>query len=108
MDENYLVRMRRSSHLSGGSAAYIETMYEQFLENPNLLAEGWRDYFEKLPIVDGISVEFPHGSIIRHFERLGRNRHRARPEKVSTEVSSEHERKPVSYTHLTLPTIYSV
>ena len=95
MDENYLVRMRRSSHLSGGSAAYIETMYEQFLENPYLLAEGWRDYFEKLPMVDGISVDFPHGSIIRHFERLGRNRLRARPERVSTEVSSEHERKQV-------------
>ena len=43
MDENYLVRMQRSSHLSGGSAAYIETMYEQFLENPNVVSEGWRD-----------------------------------------------------------------
>ena len=61
MDENYLDRMRRSSHLSGGSAAYIETMYEQFLENPNLIAEGWRDYFEKLPMVDGISaVSYTH------------------------------------------------
>jgi 2-oxoglutarate dehydrogenase E1 component len=95
MDENYLVRMQRSSHLSGGSAVYIETMYEQFLENPSVVSEGWRDYFEHLPIVDGVSADFPHGAIIRHFERLGRNRLKARPEKVSTEVSSEHERKQV-------------
>ena len=80
MDENYLVRMQRSSHLSGGSAAYIETMYEQFLENPNVVPEGWRDYFERLPMVDGVGADFPHGAIIRHFERLGRNRLKARPE----------------------------
>ena len=95
MDDNFLTRMQRSSHLSGGSLAYIETLYEQYLEDPGSVPDEWRDYFEALPMVDGVVSDFSHGAIVQHFERLGRNRLKARPERVSTEVSSEHERKQV-------------
>ncbi len=96
MTDSYLDRMRRSSHLAGGNVAYVEAIYERFLEDPNAIGEEWRSYFDKLPRVEGVQTgDVPHGAIIEHFERLGRNRLKARPERVSTAVSSEHERRQV-------------
>ncbi|MCZ6890849.1 MAG: 2-oxoglutarate dehydrogenase E1 component [Gammaproteobacteria bacterium] len=96
MAESFLERMRKSSHLAGGNVAYIEALYETFLEDPNDVPEQWRGYFDKLPRVEGeVSGDMPHSTIVRHFEMLGRNRLKAQPEEVSTEVSSEHERKQV-------------
>ena len=96
MTDSYLDRMRRSSHLAGGNVAYVEAIYERFLEDPNAIGEEWRSYFDKLPRVEGVRTgDVPHGAIIEHFERLGRNRLKARPERVSTAVSSEHERRQV-------------
>ncbi len=87
-------RMLRSSHLSGQNAAYIETLYETFLDDPNAVANNWRSYFEQLPVVDGvIGPDTPHSSVVEHFERLGRNRLKARPEKVATQISTAHESK---------------
>ncbi len=37
-----------SSYLSGGSAAYVEAQYELFLQDPDLVAAEWRDYFSSL------------------------------------------------------------
>ena len=48
--------------------------------------------FDTLPTVAStIGPDTPHSEVIQHFERLGRNRLKARPEKVSTEISSAHE-----------------
>ncbi len=92
---SFFKEMQKSSHLSGGSVAYVEAMYEMFLEDSNQVPEEWRTYFGTLPIVDGVGADVAHSTIISHFERLGHNRLKARPERVSTEVSSEHERKQV-------------
>ena len=87
-------RMLRSSHLAGQNAAYIEALYEAFLEDPSDVAPEWRSYFERLPQVEGvIGADTPHTSVVQHFERLGRNRLKARPEKVSTQIATEHETK---------------
>jgi 2-oxoglutarate dehydrogenase E1 component len=86
--------MQKSSHLAGQNAAYIESMYETYLDDPNLVPEKWRSYFEKLPMLEGsIGPDTPHSSVVQHFERLGRNRLKARPEKVATSVSTAHETK---------------
>ena len=94
MDDSFIERMRADSHLSAGNA-YVEALYEAYLENPNSVAEEWRGYFEHLPMVGGVAGDIPHSTVVRHFERLGRNRLRARPERVSTAVSSEHELKQI-------------
>jgi 2-oxoglutarate dehydrogenase E1 component len=87
-------RMLRSSHLGGQNAAYIEALYESFLDNPNTVPTNWRSYFEQLPTVEGvIGPDTPHSAVVNHFERLGRNRLKARPEKVATSISTEHEAK---------------
>jgi 2-oxoglutarate dehydrogenase E1 component len=85
-------RMLRSSHLGGQNAAYIEGLYENYLEDPSSVPEMWRSYFDTLPMLDGtIGPDTPHSTVVQHFERLGRNRLKARPEKVSTQISNEHE-----------------
>jgi 2-oxoglutarate dehydrogenase E1 component len=46
--------------LSGGNAAYIEELYEEFLRDPSSLDPKWRDYFKGL---QGSGGEIPHGPI---------------------------------------------
>jgi 2-oxoglutarate dehydrogenase E1 component len=101
MAESFIEQMRKSSHLAGGNVAYIEALYESYLEDPNSVAPEWRTYFEKLPRVEGVvAPDVPHSTVVRHFERVGRNRLRARPQRVSADVSSEHERKQMRVTEL--------
>lgn len=92
--DSYNERMRRSSHLAGTNSAYIEAMYEAYLTDPNAIALQWRAYFNQLPHVEtAVQGETPHGAVISHFERIGRNRLKARPEKVSADIQSTHEIK---------------
>ncbi|MFP6816415.1 MAG: thiamine pyrophosphate-dependent enzyme, partial [Pseudomonadales bacterium] len=94
MADSFVERMRRSSHLSGTNVAYIEDLYEVFLDDPNGVPGEWCDYFNKLPRVEGsIDADVPHSTIDQHFERLGRNRLKARPERESTVVQNAHEQK---------------
>jgi 2-oxoglutarate dehydrogenase E1 component len=94
MADSFMERMRRSSHLAGNNLAYVEALYETFLDDPNQVPAQWREYFEQLPRVEGaIKGDIPHGPVMQHFERLGRNRLKARPERVSTRVESAHELK---------------
>ncbi len=94
MADSFLDQQRADSHLSAGNA-YVEALYESYLEDPNAVPEEWRGYFEHLPMVGDVVADVPHSTVVRHFERLGRNRLKARPERVATEVSSEHERKQI-------------
>ena len=94
MAESYLERMRASSHLAGVNAAYIEAMYEAWLSAPDSVPLQWRAFFGDLPSAQpDPEAEIPHSGVIAHFERIGRNRLKARPEKQSAAVESEHERK---------------
>lgn len=92
--ESALERMRRTSHLAAGNFSYMESMYDRWLASPGDVPIEWRSYFEKLPNVEGISgADVRHSTVVAHFERLGRNRFKARPESVSTDLSDEHNRK---------------
>ena len=63
--DSYLARMQRSSHLAGGNVAYIEELFERYLEDPNDVPEEWRGYFEKLPrVADSLTVETPRNAIL--------------------------------------------
>ena len=68
MADSFVERMRRSSHLAGTNAAYGEDMYETFLDDPNGVPGEWRDYFNKLPRVEGtLEADVPHSTIVQHF-----------------------------------------
>ncbi len=48
-----------SSPLGAGNAPYVESLYEQFLADPDSVAPAWRDYFRSL----GGANDAAHGPI---------------------------------------------
>lgn len=59
-----------SSHMAGGNAAYVEEMYETYLDDPRSVSEEWRSVFDKLPKVDGVELETKHSQIRDQFRTL--------------------------------------
>ncbi|MGI9273707.1 MAG: 2-oxoglutarate dehydrogenase E1 component [Endozoicomonas sp.] len=100
MQEGVMQRMWDTSHIAGGNAAYVEELYERYLRDPNSVSQQWRDYFEKLPQVNGGSPDVPHSTIQEKFLLMARQRQTTRPIETST-VSSDHERKQVQVLRLT-------
>ncbi len=92
MSRSTFERMRTSSHLAGANGAWMEAMYEQWIAAPDQVPGEWRSFFEGLPSI-GDQTEVPHSGIVSHFERIGRNRLKARPERESAAVESEQIRK---------------
>ena len=60
----------KSSHLSGGNAAYIEAWYEDWLEDESSVPPSWAAVFAALR--DGVSAESGHLAIQEKFRQLGR------------------------------------
>ena len=98
MQQGTMELLWRSSHISGGNAVYVEAMYEAYLRDPNAIAAEWRDYFDRLPQVDGTQIDVPHSTVQEHFALLGRQK--ARPAApivhpgISTELSLIHISEP--------------
>ncbi len=88
-----------SSHIFGGNAAYVEALYEDYLRDPNAVDGQWRDYFDKLPRVNGHSTrDIPHSQIINQFAQLGRRR--LTGVCADESLSTEYERKQVHVVEL--------
>ncbi|WP_438952156.1 2-oxoglutarate dehydrogenase E1 component [Porticoccus sp.] len=101
MPESIMQQFLRTSHLSGGNAAYIEGLYETYLHDPNAVPDEWRSFFSSLPGINGHNgTDVSHATIQEHFELLGRRRARPVPAPGSGGVNIEHERKQVKVLHL--------
>ena len=59
---------RATSQLSGGNAAYIEALYEQYLDAPDSVAAEWRAYFDGIRA--GASNEKPRLPVQERFEAM--------------------------------------
>ncbi|MDT0594467.1 2-oxoglutarate dehydrogenase E1 component [Glaciecola petra] len=59
-----------SSHMAGANAAYVEELYETYLENPLEVPENWKSVFDALPKVEGVEVESNHTSIREEFKKM--------------------------------------
>ncbi len=59
-----------SSHMAGSNAAYVEELYEAYLENPLNVPEHWKSVFDQLPKVDGVAVESNHSLIRDEFKKM--------------------------------------
>ncbi len=95
MHENSMEMLWRSSHISGGNAAYVEELYEGYLEDPNSVPEEWRGYFEKLPLAqEGVIRDVPHSTVRDHFATLGKVRLRSAAVPTNNQFT-ELERKQV-------------
>ncbi len=99
MQESVMQRMWDSAHLSGGNAAYVEELYELYLQDPNAVPEQWRTYFQKLPANGNAATDVSHSTVRDHFVLLAKNQRRAQPVSAAS-VSSEHEKKQVQVLRL--------
>lgn len=66
MNDISMQALRSSSYLSGSSAAYVEELYENYLNNPQSVESHWRDYFASLQPVNDVA----HSEIRTYFTEL--------------------------------------
>lgn len=69
--KNSLQALWDSSQLGAGNAAYLEQLFEQYLQDPNSIPADWRSFFETLPKLKG-GVDVSHAAIQDHFRKLTR------------------------------------
>ncbi len=100
MQQGTMELLWRSSHISGGNAVYVEAMYEAYLRDPNAIAAEWRDYFDRLPHVDGAQIDVPHSTVQEQFALLARQKSRPAAPIVHPGISTEYERKQVRVVQL--------
>ncbi len=86
MHEGVMKAWLESSHLNGGNVAYVEELYEAYLDDANSVPNEWRDVFDKLPKVDGVELETKHSEVKAQFAELAKNKHR---EVVSSESAGD-------------------
>jgi 2-oxoglutarate dehydrogenase E1 component len=94
--------LRGNSLLDGSNAAYLETVYEAYLENPDLVEPHWRQYFDQLPRVDGHEHDVRHSRIraeVREHTLHPDHSHGA-PVEAAQPGDFEHERKQVRVLNL--------
>jgi len=60
-----------SSHLGAPNAAYVESLYETWLDNPDAVGEVWQQLFREQDAGDGIS----HAQVLERFRALAANGH---------------------------------
>ncbi len=56
--------------MAGGNAAYVEEIYEAYIDDPQSVSSEWRAIFDKLPKVDGVELESNHSQIRDQFRTL--------------------------------------
>ncbi|MDX5408063.1 MAG: 2-oxoglutarate dehydrogenase E1 component [Chromatiaceae bacterium] len=76
MHEGVMKAWLESSHLGGGNMAYVDELYESYLAEPTSVGDEWREFFAKLPKLDGVDLETRHSDVRQQFAELARNKHR--------------------------------
>ncbi len=76
MHDGVMKAWLESSHLYGGNVAYVEELYEAYLDDVTSVPEQWREVFEQLPKVEGVDVETKHSQVRAEFAELAKNKHR--------------------------------
>ena len=83
--------LESSSAFSIGNAAYIEEIYEKYLQHPEAVADDWRKRFDELP--GQVSQEKSHTPVQQRFLRLARERstQKTTPQTSLTPVATEQQ-----------------
>lgn len=63
MSSSDLQKEWASSYLSGGSMAYVDSLYEDYLADPGSVSEDWRAVFSALPKANSATKEVSHRDI---------------------------------------------
>jgi len=84
----------QSSYLDAGSAAWVESLYESYLQDPNSVDGKWRELFDTLPrLKESSAADVPHSVIKQQFQQITRSP--CRQNNNEEKVSLEYERKQV-------------
>ena len=90
-----------NTYLFAGNAPYVEELYEAYLDNPALVPENWRHYFnsmQNVPAVDGSGrADVRHAPIITAFSERARQPYRA----LQPSISAALERKRIAAQQMT-------
>jgi 2-oxoglutarate dehydrogenase E1 component len=62
-----------TSYLSGGSMAYVDSLYEDYLANPSSVDAEWRTCFDNLPMTNN-GQEVSHQAIVAYFSALAQKK----------------------------------
>ena len=89
-----------SSHMAGGNAAYVEEMYEAYLDDPQSVSDSWRQVFDGLPKVDGVELETNHSLIREQFKKMAALGPAARAAAAPSQVSTSSDGKQVKVLQL--------
>lgn len=71
MSSSDLQKEWAAAYLSGGSMAYVDSLYEDYLADPRSVSSEWQSVFSALPQVDGIAHDMPHREIRAYFLEQG-------------------------------------
>ncbi len=74
--KSYFEQMQQSSFLSGANAAYIDELFERFLNNPNDVSPEWQQFFQQLPKVNGQTSDISHAAIRDELLKLAQSSNR--------------------------------
>ncbi len=89
---NYLQIMQSTSLLSGGNNAFVEGLYEDYLQDASAVSAEWRAYFDKLQAGNS-RHDVAHSPVQRGFLELGKRQ-------AETPVHADETRKQASVLQL--------
>lgn len=90
MQDSVMRQMWQTGHLSGGNAAYVEELYELWLQDPQAVPDAWHAFFSDLPAA-GHSNERDrsHAAVRQYFVELDQRR------PAANRVDPDYERKQI-------------
>ncbi len=103
MTTTSMEQLWQSSHIAAGNASYVEDLYEEYLANPNSVPSQWRDYFDRLPVVQSkvnLLEDVPHSVIQDNFAQISKMRVRTDATAALDSKATAHERRQVNVVQL--------
>lgn len=100
MQQSVMKAWWESSHMAGGNAAYVEEIYEAYLNDPKSVSDEWRGVFDKLPKVDGVELESSHSQIRDQFRALAALGPAGRAPVATTTSTSSNDAKQIKVLQL--------
>lgn len=86
--------LRQTTSIHGANAAWLESYYEQYLEDPESVDANWRAFFRGVQGGE-IVTEVPHSPIVARFERLGRERRASAPAGAEAQLQQAEKQEAV-------------
>ncbi len=90
-----------SSQFDGANGAYLEAMYEAWLQDPNSVTANWQALFARLPSADSHHTrDILHSEVRDEFREIARIKDSYIPSTAGDAGQLEHERKQVRIPHV--------